>query len=184
MHILWQMTVCTQGCRERSGLRDQWMGRTQEGHLLSHLLYVCLCGAYKEKDGASWAMGVGTQPPGNDASAAPVCLPAQTPPAMPLPSNMFLVPWAASAFHSSQWPFYRACKKPSSYVEAGEKMPERNLGTDPESDWSIVYSFQWKTLILRTAAELPPISQYLGGCRLPAQEDLVLSMTRIHRGCG
>lgn len=55
-------------------------------------------------------------------------------PAMPLPSSMFPIPWAASAFRPPQCPFYRACKKPSRYVEAGEKMPERNLGTDRKSD--------------------------------------------------
>lgn len=108
-----------------------WVGRRKDIYFHT-LLYVCLCGPYKE-DRASLAIGVGTQPPGSDAIAAPMCLAAQTPPAMPLPSYVFLIPSAASAFHPPQWPFHRACKKPSSYVEAREKMPERNFGTDPET---------------------------------------------------
>lgn len=36
MHALWQMIVCTHGCRDRSRLGDQWVGRMQEGCLLSH----------------------------------------------------------------------------------------------------------------------------------------------------
>lgn len=39
------------------------------------LLYVCLCGAYKEKR----LCQLGTQPPGNDATAASRCIPAQVP---------------------------------------------------------------------------------------------------------
>lgn len=84
----------------------------------------------KKKDYASWEHShlemMPLQPQG--------AFQPKSPPAMPLPSSKFPIPWAASAFHPPQWPFYRACKNPSSYVEAGEKMPERNLGTDPKSD--------------------------------------------------
>lgn len=91
---------------------SEWVGCRKDVYFHT-LLYVCPCGAYKEKDGASCAICVGTQPPGNDATTASRCIPAQSPPATPLPSSMLPSPWAASDFHPPQWHFYRACKCPS-----------------------------------------------------------------------
>lgn len=167
MHTLCQMRVCTNGCRDRNGLWHQWMGQTQERHLLSHpTMCLPLWSLQRRPMSAEQPMGehhhlemMPLQPQG--------AFQPKPSPAMPLPSSMFPIPWPASVFHPSQWPFYRACKKPSSYAVAGEKMPEINLGTDPKSDWSIIYSSQWKIAVLRTAAELPPSSTVPGLLQAP-----------------
>lgn len=93
-------------------------------------------------------------------------------------------PLSDFAFQSLPCPFYRALKIHSSYAEAGEKMPERSLVTDPRSVKSIFYGSQWKTLILRVAAVLLPSSIVRGLLQVPPNQDLLLRMTRIQRRCG
>lgn len=111
MHTLWQMIICTQTWRNEDGLWYQWMGQMREGCLLT----LCLCGAYKEKDCASWGL-VWKHSQLDDATGWHWCYyslksyyslkmyygPCPLP-AMPVPSSMSPIPWADSAF--SQWPF-------------------------------------------------------------------------------
>lgn len=91
---------------------SQWV-RCRKDVYFHTPLYVCPCGAYKEKDVASCAICVGTQPPGNDATTASRCIPAQAPTSYASAFIHVAQPLAASDFHPPQWPFYRACKCPS-----------------------------------------------------------------------
>lgn len=122
----------------------------------------------KKKDCAGLATGVRTQLPGNDATAVSRSIAAQ---ALASYTSAFIHishPLGSLCFPSTPWQrLCRACKKPSSHMEAGEKIPERNLGTDLKSDCSIICGSQWQMVIPGTAADLPPNSAVPGLLHAP-----------------
>lgn len=63
-------------------------------------------------------------------------LQSKPPPAIPLPSSICPIPWATSAFSPHNGLLKRLLRPPS-YIEAGEKLTERNLDADLITEISI-----------------------------------------------
>lgn len=136
---------------------SEWVGLRKAIYYCT--LYILASVEQKEKHCDSWATSAGTLATGNCSLGVHFTL-----------SSHQICHWLHPCFHplsdldtqSLQCRFYRVLKKHAGCAEAGEKMPEGNLGTDPKSDFSIFYGSQWRVLILRITAELLPSSTVFG----------------------
>lgn len=106
--------------------------------------------------------------------------------AMPLPSSMFPIPWAASAScpPCPRGLFTRPVKSPSVMWKLGRKCQKETQAQIPEVTevWFIVLSEKLPSSGLQLSCHPAPL--YLGCCRLPAYKGLLWSMTRTCRKCG
>lgn len=128
MHILWQIIICTQKYRNRCSIRPR--GKSDSGR---NFAFTSLSGFSSVE-----LTNKKSVPPENDATRALRCTTIQAPTSYS-PSSISPIPWATSAF-SPHNGLLKGLLNPPNYVEAEEKLPERNLDADFITDISITWN--------------------------------------------